>query len=162
MRITDSMRYDAVSFSTEQSAQQLYQATQTASTGLRVGEPEDDPVAYAEGTEESASIAQITARQTAVTSAAGDLSIVDDTLSSAEDLLSKAKDVALQMANGDASAADRADAATQIDGLESDLVGLANTQGSHGYLFGGTATGAAPFAPDGTFAGNDDTIGVEV
>jgi flagellar hook-associated protein 3 FlgL len=60
------------------------------------------------------------------------------------------------------SASVRADAATQVEGLKSSLIGLANTKGSSGYLFGGTATGAPPFTQAGAFVGNDDTIGVEV
>lgn len=162
MRITDTMRFESVSAANARSAEALFKATQTASTGLRVAAPSDDPVAYASITAQSASIAKITARHDAVGRAADDLDVVDGALGSASDILVSAKQIALDMASGGKTAADRAQAAQQIDGLRSDLLALANTRGTSGYVFGGSASGAPPFTAAGAFVGNDDVVGVEV
>jgi flagellar hook-associated protein 3 FlgL len=162
MRITDTMRFESVTAANARSAEKLFQATQTASTGLKIAAPSDDPVGYAAVTAQSASIARITARHDAVGRAADELDVVDGTLGSASDILVRARQIALDMASGDKTAADRSQAAQEVDGLRSDLLALANTQGSRGYLFGGSATGAAPFTSGGAFVGNDDVVGVEV
>jgi len=162
MRITDTMRFESVTASNARSAEALFKATQTASTGLKVAAPSDDPVGYATITAQGASIARMTARHDATGRAADELDGADGALGSASDILVTAKQIALDMASGDKTAADRAQAAQQIDGLRSDLLALANTRGTRGYLFGGSATGTPPFTSAGAFVGNDDVVGVEV
>ena len=162
MRIADNMRYTMLSLDNERNSGALMTATQKASSGIAVADPSDNPVAYAESVTQGGQIAQITARQTAINQATNNLSLADTTLSSAADVVTQAKSLALQMANGDENAGDRATAATTVGNLMSSLLGLANTKGANGYIFAGTNTATAPFTATGAFTGNDNTVNVEV
>jgi flagellar hook-associated protein 3 FlgL len=77
-------------------------------------------------------------------------------------LMSSASQVAIEASNGTMSASDRANAAQQVNSLLQQMVALGNTQGSSGYLFGGTNSTTPPFDANGNFSGNDGVTQVEV
>jgi flagellar hook-associated protein 3 FlgL len=162
MRITDGMRLNDALATEARTSQQMYNLTQEASSGYKVNSPSDDPAAYASIVSLDSKIAILNARGTAATQASNDLSTADDVLSSASDVLVQAKQTALEMSNGTVDATTRAGAAATIDGLSQSLLAIANTQGSNGYLFGGTATGTPPFGATGNFVGNSGTTQIEV
>jgi flagellar hook-associated protein 3 FlgL len=146
---------DALRESQAQSSQ-ILKLSNEASTGLKVQAPSDDPVAYAAIAGRNAQIAKLDARSAAATQAASDLNLAEGALSSASDILSSAKQAALEAANGTATPASRADAAKQIASLRDQLIALANTKGTTGYVFGGTNNATPPFDAAGTFSGNAD------
>jgi flagellar hook-associated protein 3 FlgL len=162
MRITDGKRLNDALASEARTSQQMYNLTQEASSGYKINSPSDDPAGYATIVSLDSKIAILTARGTAATQASGDLSTADDVLSSASDLLVQAKQTAIEMSNGTVDAASRAAAASSISGVAQSLVSIANTEGSTGYLFGGTATGSPPFDATGNFLGNAGTTQIEV
>jgi flagellar hook-associated protein 3 FlgL len=164
MRITESIRLQTALSGVETSSSRLNDLTRMSSTGVAVDAPSDDPAAYARIVQDDAQISIITARQTTLNQAADNLNLADTSLASASDLVLQAHSLALQMANGDETASDRASAAQQITGIRQQLLGLANTQGADGsYIFGGTATGTPPFdSTTGAFTGNAGVINVEV
>jgi flagellar hook-associated protein 3 FlgL len=141
MRISENMRYDMVGRSLSDLSSRQAKAAQQASTGQRVGAPSDDPIAAAELTRLTAAQAHTTQFQKAVSSVRGDAQIAEGVLG---------------------EAGDRASLADEVKTLKAHLVGLANTKGSNGFLFGGTQTEAAPFDAAGAFTGNDDAHQVEV
>ncbi len=94
--------------------------------------------------------------------AADDLDLAEGVLANASDLMVQAKEIALQLSNGSMDAAARANAANQIGTIRDALLGIANTKGTKGYLFGGTKTDTPPFDATGTFTGNDQRADVEV
>jgi flagellar hook-associated protein 3 FlgL len=154
MRVTDSMRWaDALRESQAQSSQ-ILKLSNEASSGLKVQAPSDDPVAYAAIAGRNAQIAKLDARSAAASQAASDLNLAEGALSSASDILSSAKQVALEAANGTATPASRADAAKQISSLRDQLIALANTKGTTGYVFAGTNNATPPFDATGAFSGN--------
>lgn len=163
MRITEQIRISTALSGVETSSSRLNDLTRMSSSGVKVDAPSQDPAAYARIVNADGQITLMTARQSSISSASSDLSLADTTLSSASDLLTQAHSLALEMANGSTSASDRANAATQIQGIRSQLVAIANTKGSNGYIFGGTQTGTPPFdATTGAFSGNGQTKSVEV
>jgi flagellar hook-associated protein 3 FlgL len=162
MRITDSMLLTDTLTSEARASQQMYDLTNEASTGLKINAPSDDPAGYASVVSADARIAVLQARSSAATNASGDLNLADGVLSSASDILVQAKQIAVVAADGTQSAADRANAATQLTQLRQQLIGLGNTQGSNGYLFGGTKTDTPPFDANGNFTGNDGVTQMEV
>jgi flagellar hook-associated protein 3 FlgL len=137
-------------------------AAQQASTGQRVGAPSDDPVAAAELTRLSAAQSHTTQFQKTVSSVRGDAQIAEGVLGEAGDTLARLHEIAMQGANDTLSGSDRATLADEVKTLKAHLVGLANTKGSNGFLFGGTQTDVAPFDAAGLFTGNDDAHQVEV
>jgi flagellar hook-associated protein 3 FlgL len=155
------MRLDALSVSQKQAASQLYATSQRASSGTEVAAPSDGPSAYASVTVFDATITRLTNRASQISQAADKLDIADGALANASDILAHARELAVQMSNADVDPAARARAASEVTQLTDELVGLANTKGSTGYIFGGTATNAQPFSSAGAFSGNDNAIQVE-
>jgi flagellar hook-associated protein 3 FlgL len=162
MRITDAMNVNTVLQTESQTSQRLAQLEATASSGIRVAQPSDDPAAYASIVQQTAEIATVQGRSSAATSAAGDLDLASSTLDQATTLLEQARAIAVAQSNGTGDASSRADAATQVDSIRQQLLALANTRGSSGYLFGGTATNSPPFDSSGNFVGNSGVTHVEV
>jgi flagellar hook-associated protein 3 FlgL len=82
--------------------------------------------------------------------------------------LQQAISLGIEGANGTESAADQAAIVVQLQGIQSQLISLANTTYQGNYLFSGTATGTAPYAanagdPSGvTYSGNSDTNQIAV
>ena len=83
-------------------------------------------------------------------------------MNSATDLLAQARSLAVQGANDALSPTDRAALATSVDGIREQLLGLANTRGAQGYVFGGSRTDTPPFDATGAFVGNDTVLRVPV
>jgi flagellar hook-associated protein 3 FlgL len=162
MRITDAMSLNNVLESEANASQRLNQLTEMASSGLRVSEPSDDPAAYASIVQQDASISTMQARSTAVNTAASNLNLAGDVLDQATDLFAKARAIAVEQSNGTQSATSNAAAAQEVNSLTQQLLALANSQGTSGYLFGGTNTATPPFDSSGNYQGNSGVTHVEV
>ncbi|HSY24348.1 MAG TPA: flagellar hook-associated protein FlgL [Polyangiaceae bacterium] len=162
MRITETMTLNTVLQSESVAAQRMNQLSNEASSGLAVSQPSDDPAAYASIVTRTAQISTVEGRSEAVKVAAGDLNLAESTLDQAGTLMSEASQVAIEASNGTMTASDRANAATQVNSILQQMVGLANTKGSSGYLFGGTKNNTPPFDSSGNFSGNDTVTQVEV
>ena len=162
MRVTEQMRYDSVSNNLSQLSARQAKAAQESQTGLRVNLPSDDPIAAAELARVRASQGQIGARRGTITAVRGDAELAESSLQQASDLLATAKDLAMQGGNGALAASERAGLARQVKDLKDQLVAVANTQGTTGYLFGGSATQTRPFDNSGAFSGNDDEHVVDI
>lgn len=162
MRITETMRVSSIERSLATTSADLYAAEARAASGAKVSRPADDPAAFARVVGHDGALAKLDARSSALSRASSDAELAEGTLASASDLLASARDVAVQLADGAYNATDRAGAANRVTELRQALVGLANTEGPSGYLFGGTASGTAPFQASGAFVGNDQPRWVEV
>jgi flagellar hook-associated protein 3 FlgL len=162
MRITETMTLNTVLQSESVAAQRMNQLSNEASSGLAVSQPSDDPAAYASIVTRTAQISLVQGRSEAVKVAAGDLNLAESTLDQAGTLMSEASQVAIEASNGTMTASDRANAATQVNSILQQMVSLANTKGSSGYLFGGTKNSTPPFDSSGNFSGNDSVTQVEV
>ncbi len=162
MRITEAISLNTVLASESRVSQRLAHVQEMASSGVRVAQPSDDPAAFADIVQRDAGIATIQARNSAVSSSAGDLDLAGNILDQATALLQQARSIAVAQSNGILDANARADASLQVDSIRQQLVALANTKGSSGYLFGGTANSAPPFDTSGNFSGNSGVRHVEV
>ncbi|MET0794854.1 MAG: flagellar hook-associated protein FlgL [Polyangiaceae bacterium] len=162
MRVSEQMRYDSVTNNLSQLNTRQAKAALEAQTGIRVNLPSDDPAAAAQLARLAASQSQTSARRTTITSVKGDAELAESSLQQASDLLANAKEIAVQGGNGTLGAAERATLALQVKDLRDQLIGVANTQGSSGYLFGGSATQSRPFSTTGAFSGNDDSHVVDI
>jgi flagellar hook-associated protein 3 FlgL len=152
----------------QQSRSTLNTLLQEVSTGKRVSVPSDDPAAAADmiaNQIESANVDQYTQN---VGSALSMMQTADSALSSVVSSLTQAISLGTQAANGTTNSTDLQSIATQVQSLLGGVVSLANTSYSGVYLFGGTATGTAPYTADSssssgyTYNGNNDTNSVAV
>jgi flagellar hook-associated protein 3 FlgL len=166
------MPISTVSFETNALAQmealdsELSQTQSQLSTGLKLQNASDNPVAMVEvnqlNAELSASQQQVS-NGNAVTSG---LQLEQNALTSATNALQSARDLAVEGNNTDLTLSDRQALATQLQQLQQTLLGAANSQDANGnYLFGGTATSAPPFVQSGstvTYQGSDQVNQVQI
>jgi len=162
MRITDKMALDAARQGQSRAVRQFTEASRVASSGLRVNAPSDDPVAWSMKVRQEAQLERMDNRTRTLSRAGSDLNAAESVLASAGDLLEEARALAVQAANGSIDAQTRLNMSGLVTALRDSLIGLANTRGSNGYLFGGTATAAAPFNAAGVFTANDTPVALEV
>jgi flagellar hook-associated protein 3 FlgL len=92
----------------------------------------------------------------------GDVELAESSLQQASELLAGAKELAMQGGNGALGANERATLAQQVKDIRDQLLGIANTKGTSGYLFAGSATETIPFSASGVFNGNDDAHVVDI
>jgi len=162
MRVTEQMRYDSVANNLSQLNSRQAKAAQEAQTGVRVNLPSDDPIAAAQLARLTASQSQVAARRSTINSVRGDAELAESSLQQASDLIAGAKDLAMQGGNGALGASERATLAQQVKDIRDQLIGIANTRGTSGYLFAGSASETTPFSQSGVFNGNDDAHVVDI
>jgi flagellar hook-associated protein 3 FlgL len=155
MRVTEGMRYSQVLANLGRITSQHADASQQASSGIRVGKPSDDPIAAAELARLRASSSQTQTHLTAINTVRGDAELTESTLGDAGDIFVRLKEIALQAANGNLSADDRATMGVEVEGLRSTLLSLANTRGTRGYLFSGSQVDTPAFDTAAVFQGDD-------
>jgi len=156
------MRYDNVANNLSQLSSRQAKAAQEAQTGVRVNLPSDDPIAAAQLARLTASQSQVTARRSTISSVRGDAELAESSLQQASDLMASAKELAMQGGSGILGANERATLALQVKDIRNQLIGIANTKGTAGYLFAGSASESKPFSDIGAFSGNDDAHLVDI
>ena len=116
------------------------------STGQAINEASDAPIDAVR----LSALGEVTSRveryTTNLTVAQRRLSLGDDTLSSADNLYTRLREVQLSAASDTISASDRASIKLEIDGINEQVLALANATDTAGQaLFGGYATDLEPF-----------------
>jgi len=132
----------------QQSQTTLNQALEQISTGKSVNVPSDNPAAASEmvqNTIETANVDQYTQNVTAVLSK---VQASDSALSSVVSSLTQAISLGTEGDNSTNSAANQQAIASQVQGILSSVVSLANTSYQGAYLFGGTANSQPPYTAD--------------
>ncbi|MFO0553015.1 MAG: hypothetical protein U0271_31800 [Polyangiaceae bacterium] len=162
MRVTETLRMQAVERAQRRATNDLSRATDGASTGMRVRAPADDPTAFASLVRVRAGASAWKDRREAISSSSSELTVAESSLAEGADIMARARELAVTMADGAMSAAERTAAAGEVRTLRAALLGIANQRGASGYLFAGSAVGTAPFTAAGTFVANDDALDVEV
>jgi len=141
---------------------------QELATGRRVNVPSDDPSAATADVQNQALQGQNDQYLQNTTNLEGMLQTADSTLSSVVTALNQAISLGVQGGNGGLSAAQQQAIAQQVEGIQSQVVQLANVSYQGSYIFGGTATQSPPFALDPTqssgvsYSGNTGVNTVEI
>jgi flagellar hook-associated protein 3 FlgL len=137
-------------------------------TGKSVNVPSDNPSAAASmvhNTIETAAVDQYTQNVSGVLST---VQTADSALSSVVSSLTQAVSLGTEGANGTSSLSNQQAIAVQVQGILSSVLSQANMSYQGAYLFGGTASTAAPYtvnsaSPSGyTYNGNNDVNSVQV
>src|SRR5208337_28156 len=166
VRINPSLLPDLLA-SIQQSEQNENTATQELSSGRTVNSPSDNPAATAAvvlNHDQSSQDAQFLQNMSTLQ---GRFQTADSTISNVVEVLTQALSLGTEGANGTVSATDRQAIATEVKGLLTQTVGLANTTYQGAYLFGGTNVTEQPFVVDAatgdvTYQGNPNTTSVEI
>ncbi|MGA3092979.1 MAG: flagellar hook-associated protein FlgL [Terriglobales bacterium] len=135
------------------------------SSGKSVNEPSDNPTAAALLVEDNDQATFTKGYLQGIAAVQGQLSTADSTLSSMQTSLQQALSLGVEAGGGTLSASDQAAIVNQLQGIQSQLVSLANTTYEGNYIFAGTATNTAPYVVDGAavnYVGNNDVNEVAI
>jgi len=160
--------YSTILNGLSQSTNQENQDLEQLATGQAVNSLSDNPAAVAslvlQRTESSANTQYLQN----ISSLTGSLQVADSALGSVVESLTSAVSLGTEGANGTMSSADQQAIAQQVQGIQQQILGLANTTYDGNYLFAGTATNKQPYVSDSNsssgvdWKGNDNTNTVEI
>lgn len=128
--------------------QQIAEASDRVTTGLRIQKPSDDPAAASSAMRTRSSIRALDQYRDAISVANQRGSAEEGVLASLTDTLSRAKELAITQAGGASTAETRATAQAEVEHLLRHAVSLANTRFGENYLFAGGNSAAQPYAVD--------------
>ena len=151
----------------EQSQQNETTASQELASGRSVNEPSDDPAAAAAIVFNHNQASQDAQFLQNISNLQGRFQVADSTLSNVVTSVTQAITIGTEGANGTLSPSERQALAAQVQGILTQVMGLANTTYQGAYLFGGTSVTTQPFAVDATtgaitYNGNDQTTTVQL
>ncbi|HXX20293.1 MAG TPA: flagellar hook-associated protein FlgL [Candidatus Acidoferrum sp.] len=167
IRVNPDILPDLVA-SIEQAQQEAQTATQQMATGRSVNNLSDNPAAAAALVGNDALTSENDQYLTNLTDLQGKFQAADSALNSAVQLMTTAISVGTEGANGTLSSADRQAIAQQVQGLQQQMLALANTSYEGTYIFSGTNVTTQPFAQSSTsssgvqYNGNDGVTTVQI
>ena len=147
MRVNPNPLPDLIS-ALQQTQQQINTDLQQISSGQTVSKPSDDPAAAAMLERNAGQTAAADQFLRSINSVQGEMQNADSTLNSVVTTLQRAITLGVQGANGTLNSSDRASLAAEVQGIQSQLVSLANLSYQGSYVFAGTATQTAPYVLD--------------
>ena len=161
MRIATSTLYDTQSNTIDNLVVRQQDLGNQLSTGKQLTMPSDDPTHIAQDLNLGTTIAQENTTVSNISDASAELNTVDSALNSLTNIVQKARSIAVQGASDTLSPTQKKSLATQVDGLLTEAIGLANTNYGGKFVFAGTvAPSSPPVAATGsptsavTFTGN--------
>ena len=143
-----------------QTQQEIQTDEQEIATGQTVNLPSDNPAAAASLVQNASQTSEADQFERSLGSIQGEMQDADSALNSVITALQQAITLGTEGANGTVNAADRNAIATQVEGIQSQLLGLANLTYQGNYVFAGTASQTTPYvlnssSPSGvTYQGN--------
>lgn len=149
MRINPNLTADLLAALSNAEQEQNTAMLEMAS-GRRVNQPSDDPTAAAMLTENQAQSSAADQYLRSIDSVQAQMQTTDSTLNSVVLALQQAISLGVQGANGTLSDANRASLVNELNGIQGQLVSLANLSFQGQYVFAGTAMQSAPYALDAT------------
>jgi flagellar hook-associated protein 3 FlgL len=164
MRITTATAFETSVNNLQSRQQDLADSQNRLTSGKRVINASDDPVAAARGERALAAMVRSEADQRALEASRNVTTQTEAALGDATDLMQQARELVVNAGNGSYSDSDRQTLATSLKGIRDQLLAVSNrTDGAGTYLFGGQGTQAPPFvdAPGGVVyqgAGGQTTV----
>jgi flagellar hook-associated protein 3 FlgL len=122
--------------------------TNQLSSGLRVTQLSDDPVAAAKNVGLASSISRLDSFTQSATSQQSRMQVADNALGAVVSQVTSALSLAVSGGNGTLSAVDLQSLRTQVSTIRASVVALGNTSYQGQYLFAGSKGGTAPFTLD--------------
>ncbi|WP_312052566.1 flagellar hook-associated protein FlgL [Pantoea brenneri] len=163
MRISTNMMFNQQVRGITDSQASWLKVGEQLSSGRRVTNPSDDPIAASRAVVLSQTQAQSSQYSLARTFANQGLSLEENALKGVTSSIQDAQTLIVNGSTGTLSDDDRGSIATQLEGIRAQLLNQANSQDANGrYIFAGYKTDSAPFV-DGagtgvSYAGGTDAI----
>lgn len=150
LRITDTAMNAQFMRQVNASRQRLNQAQDQIGSGKRINRPSDDPVSTGIVIRARTNQATVEQFQRNAGLAHDGLLTADSVMDSYEVTLDRLRSLMTAGASDTVGSKDRSIVATEIEGLRTQILGLANRQNGNQYLFGGTRQEAPPYDSNGT------------
>jgi flagellar hook-associated protein 3 FlgL len=133
-----------------QTQQQINTDLQQVASGKSINAPSDNPTGAAVLIQNAAQTSEADQFLRSAGSVQGEMQNADSTLSSVITALQRAISLGVEGANGTLNSADRAALATEVQGIQTQLLSLANVSYQGSFVFAGTATQTVPYVLDST------------
>ncbi|RWR01919.1 flagellar hook protein FlgL [[Pantoea] beijingensis] len=147
MRLSTSMMYNQQMKGISDAQSAWMKVGEQLSTGKRVINPSDDPVASSRAVVLAQAQAESSQYGLARTFATQNISLEENVLSNVTSSIQDAQQLIVFAGNGTLSDDDRASVATQLEGIRAQLLNQANTTDGNGrYIFAGYSSNLPPFA----------------
>lgn len=156
MRITDSQRYASALQQITNGNAAVSRASDRLSSGRRFSRLSEDPSGGAKVMTLDSDLRALTQYRRAISTGRARVQAEESALQQVTDVLSRAKELATAQGSATANGATRIATAAEVRALREQVLSLGNLQVGGEFLFGGRATGTAPFLPDGSFVGTTD------
>lgn len=143
--------------------QQINTDLEEIASGQSVNEPSDDPAAAAMLVQNADQTSQADQFLRSIGSVSAEMQNADSALNSVVTILQRAISLGTEGANGTLNSSDREAVAAEVQGIQSQLLSLANLSYQGSFVFAGTATQTAPYvldsnSPSGVnYVGNSNT-----
>ncbi len=165
MRVTQSMLSNNMMYNLSQSFTQMDKYQDQLASGMKINRPSDDPIIAMKGVMYRRNLGEVEQYQRNFSAVHAWIDGSDSALDLAAVALQRVRELVVQAANDGGQTDDERQAISQeISQLKDHLVNIANTQVGDQYIFNGTNTVQAPFNPDGTPTGDENTqeLNVEI
>jgi flagellar hook-associated protein 3 FlgL len=131
-----------------QNEQEINTDLEQISSGSSINSPSDNPAGAAQLVQNAGQTAEADQFLRSTGSISSELQSADSALSSVVTTLQRAISLGVEGANSTVNASDRAALAEEVQGIQSQLVSLANLSYQGNFVFGGTANQTAPYVLD--------------
>lgn len=159
MRVVDSMQYRNLLDGLAQQKERLDRAQREVSTGLRVIDPSDDPLAAGEASNLEAGKAQADRYLAAADRALAKLNYTDTVFSQLLNLVTEGITTGAAAININTTAESREALATRVEGIREEILANANAKQQGTFIFSGTATLTSPYPTSASaYQGNVSAI----
>jgi flagellar hook-associated protein 3 FlgL len=157
MRVTTAYTFNASVDQLQRRQQDLADTQVQLTSGKRVQRASDDPTAAARAERALVTISRADADQRAIEASRNAMTLTESALGDAGELLQQARELMVAAGNASYSPGERQALATQLEGVRTQLLGVANRRDeSGGYLFFPASSGGPPplaGGPPVTYAG---------
>jgi flagellar hook-associated protein 3 FlgL len=160
--------YSTITNGLAQNTQRQDQVLQELASGQKLNSPSDDPAAVASLVSIRTESSSVTQYLSNISSLTGSLQVADSALNSVVEELTSAVSLGTEGANGTLNSANQQAIAQEVQGIQQQILSLANTSYNGQYLFSGTATTTQPYVADSssssgvTYKGNSNINSVEI
>ena len=167
IRVNPDM-YSVILSGLQTNAQQEDQALQQVSSGQKLNSLSDDPAAAATLVTLRMQSSSNTQYLQNISSLTAPLNVADSALSSVVEALTSVESLGVEGASGTVNSSNQQALAQQVQAIQQQIMGLANTTYNGEYLFSGTAATTQPYATDAnapsgvTYSGNNSSNSVEI
>lgn len=165
MRISTSQYYETTSSNYSRTYGNVVKTGEEASSLVRINTAADDPLGAARLLQLSQQSSMLKQYSSNITTAQTTLTSSETALTNITNALQRARELALGASNATYTDADRKAVAEEITQLQSQVLGLMNSQDASGnYLFSGSKSSTPPYSlnSDGTYSYNGDQTSVSL